>query len=101
MAVCALKGCSNGYCGQERWTITEKEICELHGTRHDSCECSPPYTLFTFPSAIADDDGRNCWIILLCFTFTHKDIATVSYPPESCSTEITLLVRIVSLCNNY
>ena len=42
--------------------IEKKEICELHGTRHDSCVCSPPYKLFAFRSAITDDDGRNCWI---------------------------------------
>jgi len=38
---------------------TEKIICELHGTRHDSCVRSPPYKLFAFPSAITDEDGRN------------------------------------------
>jgi len=38
----------------------KKEIFELHGTRHDSCVCSPPYKLFRYPSAITDEDGRNC-----------------------------------------
>ena len=79
MTVCAVKDCSNGSYGLERWTIPKEEICEFHGTRHDFCVCSPPHKLFAFPSAITDEDGRrNCWIKLVCLTFTHNDSDTVN-----------------------
>jgi len=81
MAVCAIKYCSNRYYGLKRWKdeqYRKKKFSNCTGQGTTLVSAHRHIKLFAFPSAITDDDGRNCWIKLVCLTFTQNDSATVS-----------------------
>ena len=63
LLVCEVGGCGN----------TSKEIleykrlyCKKHHCLNHICFCSPPFTLFPFPSELEDSEKRQKWIDLVC-----------------------------------
>ena len=59
---CAASGCSNGDYVLMKWA---KEICEIHNITKESCECTPPFEMFNFPTKLKNLDERKRWISLI------------------------------------
>ncbi len=62
---CSVIGCSNGDYSLAKWRNSfccVHEECQ-HGT--SPCDCSPPFDLFSFPTALKNPDGRKKWIQIL------------------------------------
>ena len=62
---CSVIGCSNGDYSLAKW---RNSICCVHEEcQHvtSPCDCSPPFDLFSFPTALKNPDGRKKWIQIL------------------------------------
>ncbi|XP_048578688.1 uncharacterized protein LOC125560667 [Nematostella vectensis] len=59
MRICAFERCSNSTYKLEKWRNSE---CSIHKSKQRSCECNPPFVLFSFPSEKIDGNNRREWI---------------------------------------
>lgn len=58
---CSVIGCGNSGAKLKKWL---KILCPTHQCNQGSgwCNCPPPFTLFTFPTQMRDNDRRQRWI---------------------------------------
>ncbi|XP_077996331.1 uncharacterized protein LOC144449632 [Glandiceps talaboti] len=63
--VCAVSCCSNNTRKLRLW---KKLTCQKHECNYGTgrCVCSPPFTLYPFPTEMKDPEGRHVWTQLVC-----------------------------------